>query len=125
MFSKILRDADKIDILLNGGARIFIGYETNNFEISDAVYESIINEKCISYDYTTNKLDKLLLVLAFMFDFNFKCSFQFIKGKGIVKNMIDFIKSKNKNKDTLDKLNIIEEKLESYIERMVSNGEKI
>ena len=49
----------------------------------------------------------------------------YIKGKGIVKRVIGFLKAKNKNKDTLDKLNIIEKKLEEYIERRVNNGKKI
>ncbi len=122
LFSKIVRDADKIDILLNGGAKKFSEYETNDMKISDIVYNGILNQKPINYDDTYNKLDRLLLGIAMIYDFNFKESFKFIKGKGTITSTISFIKSKNTNKDTLEKLNIIEDRLESYIERMVSNG---
>ncbi|MDD3995572.1 MAG: HD domain-containing protein [Bacilli bacterium] len=125
LFSKIVRDADKVDILLNDGFKKFSEYETNELEISDSVYNKILNEKDISYDDTNNKLDRILLGLAMIYDINFDCSFSFIKGKGIVKRVIGFLKAKNKNKDTLDKLNIIEKKLEEYIERRVNNGKKV
>ncbi len=125
LFSKIVRDADKIDILLNDGFKKFSEYETNNLEISNTVYNSILNEKDISYQDTNNKLDRILLGLAMIYDINFDCSFSFIKGKGVIKRVISFLKAKNNNKDTLEKLINIENKLEEYIERRVNNGKKI
>ncbi len=124
-FSKIIRDADKIDILLNGGAKKFSEYETNDLTITDSVYNNIMNEEPVDYINTKNKLDRLLLGIAMIYDFNFKCSFDFVKGKGVVESIISFIKSKNTNKETLEKLILVEQKINNYIRRMAENGKEI
>jgi HD superfamily phosphohydrolase YqeK len=122
LFSKIVRDADKIDILLNAGVKKFGNYEINEYEITDKVYECVINGSSINYDDTKNKIDKLILGVAMIYDLNFRYSFEFIKGKGVIKSVTNFIRSINKNKDTLTKINEIETKLEQHIEGMITNG---
>lgn len=122
LFSKIVRDADKIDILLNGGIKKFNDYDCNEFEITNTIYDDVMNGIAINYDDTNNKLDRLILGMAMIYDFNFKYSYQFIRGKGVIKTVCNIIKAKTKNDQTLIQLNEIEEKLENHIERMVSNG---
>lgn len=122
LFSKIVRDADKIDILLNGGMTVFSDYKSNEFEISDAVYECIMNKKPIDYKITNNKIDRILVGIAMIYDINFKYSFDFIKGNNVVNNTISLLKSKCNNKNTLEKLDIIQDKLNKYIKEMSENG---
>lgn len=122
LFSKIVRDADKIDILLNGGTTKFANYNENEDEITDIIYDKIMNGHHISYKDTKNKVERILVSIAMIYDLNFKYSFEFIKGNGVINETISTIKIKCKNKDTLEKLNLIEVKLNKYIEEMSTNG---
>ena len=115
LFSKIVRDADKVDILLNGGITTFTDYKENDFEITNIVFDNIMNQKPIHYKDTNNKMDRVLVSMAMIYDLNFKYSFEFIKGNDVVNNTIMVLKSKCKNKDTLEKLDLILEKLNNYI----------
>lgn len=115
LFSKIVRDADKVDILLNGGVTTFAEYKENDFEINKDFYENIMNGKALKYVDANNKLERILVGMAMIYDLNFKYSFDFIKGNNVISNTINVLKLKCKNKDTLIKLNNIEDKLNNYI----------
>ncbi len=78
LFAKILRDADKIDIMFEA---------TEYFWVDDGAVEAI-NKSYVSKDYfsqitnfepiqskpTGSPLDDVAIVLGFIFDMNFKCS---------------------------------------------------
>lgn len=122
LFSKIVRDADKVDIVLNHGITIFSNYKKNEYEISDIVYDSIMNEKDINYKDTKNSLERLLVGLAMIFDLNFKVSFKLIKNNNVVSNIINILKSKCNNEESLKKLDEINLKINNYIMEMGTNG---
>lgn len=125
LFAKIVRDSDKVDILLSGSITMFLNYKKNDYSISDLVYNCIMNEFAINYKDTNNTIEIGLVGLAMIYDLNFKFSFDFINGHNIVNNTISILKSKCTNKKTLEKLDKINKKINNYIKEMSKNGKEI
>lgn len=76
LFSKMIRDADKIDIY----KQVAIKYE-NKFdakEVTQEVLEMFKDEKCIKYGMGKTPSDKTINVLSFVFDINFNESFDLL-----------------------------------------------
>ena len=71
-FSKLIRDADKIDIL-----RVNIKYMPPEFieKPSVRVFDDFKNNNIIKKDSCNSRSDKILLILAFIYDINFKESY--------------------------------------------------
>lgn len=117
LFSKIIRDADKIDIIYEG-IEIFWRGEDKNFEnsiVSDIVLNQFKNnslvkrEKDVEIKYANN----IIALFAFIYDLNFKESFKIIyKGDYINKitDRFDF-----KNQDTKIKMEQVREIANDYI----------
>ena len=93
--SKIVRDADKIDIF-----RIVIKLKNNikEDEISDKVYNDFINKKNIRNVDTKTNVDKLILVLSMIYDLNYKYSIKFINKKYLKKYFKKLKENKNQSK---------------------------
>lgn len=106
MFCNIVRDADKLDIILEQNNTIDDGYiDINNLE-SIRKHEMCMNEYC------TNKADLLVRQLAFIFDLKFKISFQIIKEKNIIAKSISTLKEHTSQNE----INEIEKILNNYVE---------
>lgn len=81
--SKIIRDADKTDILylstLNNHTNTVFG--SNKFQneiISEAVYNDFVNKREIDYNHIRTSADVVLCHLAYVFDYNFDDMIKFI-----------------------------------------------
>jgi len=102
LFAKIIRDADKIDILYEAVSMFWNGEEKdiNNTEISSKVMEKIEERELIKRD--KNKafcgIDKVMSVLAFIFDINYNPSFKIIKENDYINKIIDRFEFKEKEK---------------------------
>jgi HD superfamily phosphohydrolase YqeK len=98
LYSKIIRDADKIDILYIlsiGELKIDITDENINEEIK--TYLS--HEKLITYDLIKTNIDMLILELALVYDLNFPHSCDILRKKdyiGIIIDSLDLKKEENK-----------------------------
>ena len=95
LHSKIIRDADKIDIMnlvVNLGE---IKLSDDNLGVSKKVDESFRNHLCISHKDKLARNDSIIMMLAFVFDLNFDYSYRYYKDN----NYIDLFYSKLKNKD--------------------------
>lgn len=126
LFSKIIRDADKIDIFLNAGIKKFNKHEKNDFTITDIVYNSIMNEKPVDYNDTVNVVDKLLLRVAMIYDLNYKCSFNLIKGRKVIEIIIWHTKSLTTNVETKQKLDDVIIKANQYMRRVtLESGQEV
>lgn len=115
---KIIRDADKIDIL---SLYRYEKYETlygvseiADTEINDNLYNSLFkgigiqgNEKII-----ITPMDKWIYALCFIFDINYKASFIILRKANYINALIDRVENKN-NKEKLEK---VREFLNKYIE---------
>lgn len=93
LFSKIIRDADKIDIFYEAYVMFWkeIEEEIEKSEISKDVEESFKKYEPIKKKSNQNRtyIDKVLIVIAFIFDMNFKESFIIIKNEDYINKILD------------------------------------
>lgn len=102
LFCKIVRDADKIDILLTQSL-----YEiSDNYNISDNIYKSFKNHEMVKNKDVLSEDDEILRQVAFIFDLEFKESFRIIKKSNILNKIFSYLKTKSKS-NYLDKIEII------------------
>jgi HD superfamily phosphohydrolase YqeK len=73
LFSKIIRDADKIDILYIN-SNIDIKSDVGDDDITSEVIESLKKHELIDIQYIHTKLDDILLMVDFVYDIYFKYS---------------------------------------------------
>ena len=113
-FSKLIRDADKIDIL-----RVNIKYRQPEFleKPSVRVLEDFNNNVMIKKGDCHNRTDKILLLLAFIYDINFKESFTVLKELNYYHKFIDSMKVSEETKEIFNEtkekvLNYYNEQLE-------------
>ena len=78
-FSRLIRDADKLDILYALGQEKFIPtlYQDNN-HISLGVKTDFFNNKCVEIKKVENKNDSLVTTFSYAYDINFKESYKII-----------------------------------------------
>lgn len=106
LFCKIIRDADKLDIL-----DLFLMKKIDNVinsNLSIKIYEDILNHKQISFKDVKTKLDKAILNIGFIFDLSFKYSFDYIIKRDIInKIMLELMKNNEQEKEKLEKIKIV------------------
>lgn len=84
IMSKILRDADKIDILYmiaNGEIKI----EKPSLDITQEVISEFLQKKCINNKYLNTESDKILLRFALVFDLNYSFSLNYVLNNDCLK----------------------------------------
>ena len=114
LHSKIIRDADKLDIIYNVATLGQIVLNDDDKEISKEVVEIFNSEKTIDYKYKKTKNDAVITMLAFVYDHNFDYSYRYYKDNDFINKMFSKLKYKNIFKEYVDKLN-------EYIERKCNN----
>lgn len=121
IFCKIIRDADKLDIMYQG---IFESWKDNIIDIEKQVIspkvleqfklKQIVNKKYMNYD-----IDRVVIVIAFIFDFNFKDSYKIIRENDYINRIID--RFCFKNKETKEKIELIRKIANDYIDNQIEN----
>ena len=91
LFAKIVRDADKIDIFYQGAVRFWKGREQ---EVNDSIISQDVIEQIQNCSQTKRKLDEtpidnIMRVIAFIFDLNFKSSFQILKEEDYINKTLN------------------------------------
>lgn len=117
LFSKIIRDADKIDIIYEA-TEIFWKDEASDVEkqkISDEVFKEFKSEVIVENSLKKNNLDRFVGIISFIFDMNFKVSLEILERKKYIKKM--FERFNFKDEDTQIKIDVIEQLAEKYIEK--------
>lgn len=113
-FTKLVRDSDKIDIIniqqniVNDGKK----------EIFAPILEAVRNRhlyKIQPKNPIPNIVSRILMQICFIFDLNFKKSFEIIKDKKIIERKIKILRE-NCDKNIVDE---IEEIVNSYINSMI------
>ena len=127
LHAKIIRDADKLDNfrvkrnekigdILPGIASNKEDIEKSN--ISNNVYNSIMNEESVDIKDRVYPLDYWLCGLAFIFDINFKETLVLIKNNNYINEIIDrFNYTKSK-----EKMNKIKSVLNNYMEKEINSN---
>lgn len=116
LFCKIVRDADKLDILFEAET-MFWKIDKVNIEkctITDEVMERILNKKPVKIKQDEDELVRLLCIIAFVFDINFKPSLSIIKNKKYINNILNRFEFKDEN--TKKQIEVIKENVNNYID---------
>lgn len=120
IFAKIIRDADKIDIFYEA-VNMFWEDDKDEIEaeiISDSILNKFKNYTLIKRTKEDDlKIDSLITILAFVFDINFKPSFEMLKKEDYINKIID--RFDFKNKETKDKMEEIRRIANEYIEEKI------
>jgi len=129
LHTKIIRDADKLDnFRVKKEERIeaiFPGKVKNasdmeNSLLSPLVYDSVMNEKCVNIRDRKTNLDYWVCVLAFVFDLNFKASYEIVKENDDMNGLINrFFYQDLKTKEQMEQIRI---RLNTYIDKRIRSN---
>ena len=108
---KIVRDADKIDIMLTQGNENYLNEK--DIIVPKQILDLIINEKMIEYNQITNYGILILNHLSFLFDMNYRSSFKIIYSLGIINKKLEILRVILKDRK---EYKIIEMKINDYLE---------
>ena len=120
---KIIRDADKIDILNSMCLRKIKDIfdvdieELCKSKISDSVYEDFLNLKQVKYSKEVTKLDFWLGTIAFIFDINYTFSMKYIKEKNYVNIFANKVSCEDKI--TCERVETIKKIANEYINKKI------
>lgn len=123
LFSKIIRDADKIDIYYEASCMF---WKDNKNEIeTDIISDSIFNRfnSCSTIKRTKQdnlNIDSVIRTLAFVFDINFKSTFKILKKEDYINKIID--RFDFKNQETEEKIKEIRKIANKYIEEKIKES---
>ena len=118
-FCQVLRDADKIDILrVNRQTPMTQIYNLPEeaflySEISDPVFEDMLHHRDVNRKNSKTGIDFLMGHIAFVFGLVYPVSFEIVKEKGYLDQMLSF---ESRNEKTLMKMDIIREEVHAYMQ---------
>lgn len=118
LFSKLIRDADKIDILYLYTIKE-VDLELDDKPFSDNVYNTLLKKSDVARKDLKSKTDRLSISLGFIFDINYKKSFEIIKEKDFFNIIIDQYIEKTNNNKLKEQLENIRKVISNYIEEML------
>lgn len=105
LHSKIIRDADKTDILylssLEENLGVVFGKKIFDEKISDKVYNDFISNSKINYKNLQTGADVVLCHLAYVFDYNFPELLFYINEEGYIDKLYDMINFNDKKSNSM------------------------
>ena len=109
--SKVIRDADKLDIMFKQGNEVY----DDNFILTEELFNCFTKEELISNSIKDIEGPNysILRTLAFIYDFNYKYSLKVVKDNQLVEKKIDNLYDVFKDSKLLD----VKKMLNLYIER--------
>ena len=126
LFAKIIRDADKTD---NFEVKQYQDFESlfkaseqevQEEKITDDIWNVFLQEKTIISSQRVTNMDKWLSYLAWVYDYNFAHSLQYLKEHDCINKVIDRLDYKNEV--TKERMECAREKANRYInEKLVNN----
>ena len=117
LFSRIVRDADKLDILYESVIMFWVGKEkqVEESKISQDILEQFKDSVQIKNKKDESPIDDVIKVIAFIFDMNFKTSFQILKEGDYINKTLDRYNLKDEyTKKAVDEIRKI---ANDYVER--------
>ena len=105
LFSKIIRDADKLDIFYAFSNQRVLEIKEDDNEISPKVREAFFNHEQVVIDDSLSKNDKVVIILGFVYDLNFDYSKNELIDKKYLDSLFKAIKNKERFKEYFDEVN--------------------
>lgn len=128
LHAKIIRDADKIDnyrVKKDEKVEDIFPKRVNKKEdmeeskLSDIVYNTILDKKCVDIHDRVTPLDFWVCILAFTFDLNFDVSYKIVKENDYINVLID--RFEYKSTETKSRMNNIRKMVNEFIDEKVNN----
>lgn len=118
MFLKIVRDADKLDIMY------LYSFDDSLIKIDDSTFSSkilsdVFMHQKISFKNKKTKVDSLAIPVGFLYDFNFDISYKILKDRNYYNSFIDIYKVKNNNELFLKQIEDIRDDVNKFIDERV------
>lgn len=102
LFAKIIRDADKLDIMYEGVEMFWKDEEEvksiEQSDITPEIYNQFLCNETINRKYGKLPADSLICFLGFIFDINFKYGFKLLKQEDYINKILDRFNFKQKEK---------------------------
>jgi len=121
LHSKIIRDADKTDILYVVMTEpILYVYHSNKIEIeeiTDEIFREFLEDKKIDYKQRRTHVDTLICHFAFAFDLNFEYTLRYIYNQKYMDKIAEKIKFKNE--ETQKRVYLARDITNKYIEEKI------
>lgn len=115
-FAKLIRDADKLDILYALSNKNILNIRQDNKEITKKIEEDFFNNKNINKEDTLSLNDSLIIQFAFIYDINFKETLEIIYKEKYYEKIYERINRKDIFKKYLDYTNkYIEERIDKNV----------
>ena len=110
-YCKLIKDADKIDILYESIIMFWQGEEEEieNGIITQRVFEEFMNENLVKHEIKKEKIDEVVGFLSYVFDIFYKESLEILKEKKYFNDLI--MKFNWKQEKTKEDMKKIEEKI--------------
>lgn len=118
IFTKLIRDADKIDILYLYTTKE-IELELDDKAFSEKVYSTLLSKNDVDRNDIKSKTDRLSVSLGFIFDMNYKKSIEILKENKYLDIIIDQYLNKTKNEELKNQLEEVRKIINNYIEEML------
>ena len=122
LFSKIIRDADKLDIMNEAITEFYTtGEEQTEIEngiINPVMYQAIQEKRLAGKQAENTLIDSVMVILAFVFDYNYDISYKIVEENNYINDIIDRFDYKNQTTrlEIEDIRNIINDYIISKIE---------
>lgn len=121
LFSKIIKDADKIDLLYEG-AEIYWQQpeqiqEIEEGKLSPKMLEDIYQYQLANIKNRISRTDQILRFASYVFDINFSYSLKVLKENGDIIKMID--RFDYKDSETKQQMKKIKEMIKRYLEEKI------
>ncbi len=120
LFANITRDADKIDILYLFVKGTLYTKTDKDSVISKRVMNTLKKKELINRRIVKTKGDEIAVRLGFVFDLKFKRSFEILKEKNYISDMIDIQINEATNNKLIEQLKELKEYINNYIEEMIT-----
>lgn len=102
LHSRIIRDADKLDIIYAMSTDKLISITDDDSEISEEVKEEFFSHNEIRKEITKSKNDKIILMLALIFDLNYDYSKHRVLDEEYLERILENLKNKKMFKPFID-----------------------
>lgn len=118
---KIIRDADKVDIFYEA-TKLFWSFDEEkesieNSKILDSYYNKFLNRELIFRVPEQQNIDEMVACTAFIFDLNFKYSFQKTKSGDYINKTLD--KFEYKQPETIERIKNIKKVANDFINQNI------
>ena len=105
MHAKIIRDADKLDIIYSSGLKDSMLIEEDGSKISGQIKVDFENQVLVNLYNGYSKSDLIVAKFAYVYDLNFDYSYRYLKNNNCINKVYDRLVNKDIYKYYVDKVN--------------------